>query len=91
MMYLNWPHSMVSGTRNFFLSMSGRSERGCLSIITGIRSGYLAMIRRASALLFSNEEGSKEKTMMEIVYQRQARQRTDRPGGFGKEVDERRK
>ncbi len=34
--------------------MSGRSERGAFSQITGMRSGYLARIRRASADRFSN-------------------------------------
>merc|ERR1719149_179685 len=52
-MYLNSPQSIVPGTKNFFLSMSGRSDREAFSQITGMRSGYLARIRRASALRFS--------------------------------------
>eukprot|EP00418_Pyrodinium_bahamense_P097442 CAMPEP_0179039434 /NCGR_PEP_ID=MMETSP0796-20121207/15139_1 /TAXON_ID=73915 /ORGANISM="Pyrodinium bahamense, Strain pbaha01" /LENGTH=76 /DNA_ID=CAMNT_0020735767 /DNA_START=344 /DNA_END=574 /DNA_ORIENTATION=- len=49
---------MVPGTRNFFFSMSGRSERGAFSQITGMRSGYLAKMRLASALRFSNGTAS---------------------------------
>merc|ERR1740121_3464042 len=54
MMYLNSPQSIVPGTKNFFLSMSGRSERAAFSQITGIRSGYFARILRDSALRFSS-------------------------------------
>ena len=42
-----------AGTRYFFLSISGISERSAFSQITGTRSGYLARIRSASDLRFS--------------------------------------
>eukprot|EP00411_Alexandrium_monilatum_P117705 CAMPEP_0175666742 /NCGR_PEP_ID=MMETSP0097-20121207/17741_1 /TAXON_ID=311494 /ORGANISM="Alexandrium monilatum, Strain CCMP3105" /LENGTH=41 /DNA_ID= /DNA_START= /DNA_END= /DNA_ORIENTATION= len=40
---------MPPGTRNFFFSMSGSSERGAFSQTTGMRSGYFARMRLASA------------------------------------------
>ena len=42
-----------AGTRYFFLSMSGISDLGSFSQITGTRSGYLLRIRSASSLRFS--------------------------------------
>eukprot|EP00401_Gymnodinium_catenatum_P021091 CAMPEP_0117551314 /NCGR_PEP_ID=MMETSP0784-20121206/49130_1 /TAXON_ID=39447 /ORGANISM="" /LENGTH=83 /DNA_ID=CAMNT_0005348355 /DNA_START=317 /DNA_END=564 /DNA_ORIENTATION=- len=44
---------MVPGTKNFFFSMSGKSDRGAFSQITGMRSGYFAKMRPDSATLFS--------------------------------------
>eukprot|EP00403_Amphidinium_massartii_P011186 CAMPEP_0178423464 /NCGR_PEP_ID=MMETSP0689_2-20121128/27702_1 /TAXON_ID=160604 /ORGANISM="Amphidinium massartii, Strain CS-259" /LENGTH=73 /DNA_ID=CAMNT_0020045059 /DNA_START=381 /DNA_END=602 /DNA_ORIENTATION=+ len=44
---------MVPGTKNFFLSISGRLDRGAFSQITGILSGYLPRILLASLLRFS--------------------------------------
>eukprot|EP00401_Gymnodinium_catenatum_P057241 CAMPEP_0117496656 /NCGR_PEP_ID=MMETSP0784-20121206/20771_1 /TAXON_ID=39447 /ORGANISM="" /LENGTH=55 /DNA_ID=CAMNT_0005291637 /DNA_START=409 /DNA_END=576 /DNA_ORIENTATION=+ len=38
--------------------MSGRSERAAFSQMTGMRSGYLAKIRPASALRFSKGTAS---------------------------------
>ena len=54
-MYLNSPHNMVPGTRNFFFSISGREffARAFRSTITGTLSGYLLKIRRDSEQRFS--------------------------------------
>ena len=56
-MYLNSPHSIVPGTRNFFLSISGSVDFAVFSTMTGIRSGYFESIRLASAALFSDVIG----------------------------------
>jgi hypothetical protein len=52
-MYLNSPHSIDPGTRNFFLSISGSVDLAAFSTITGILSGYFVNMRFASADLFS--------------------------------------
>ena len=56
MIYLNSPHSIDPGTRNFFLSISGSVDLTAFSTITGIRSGYFVSIRLASAALFSTKD-----------------------------------
>mmetsp|Transcript_9915 Transcript_9915/g.27673 ORF Transcript_9915/g.27673 Transcript_9915/m.27673 type:complete len:110 (+) Transcript_9915:392-721(+) len=61
--YLNSPQTIVPGTRNFFLSMSGRFDLGARVQTTGTRSGYFARMRRASELRFSNGSCS---TAMEL-------------------------
>ena len=53
MMYLNSPQSIDPGTKNFFLSISGKVDLADFSTTTGIRSGYLVRIRFASADRFS--------------------------------------
>jgi hypothetical protein len=53
MMYLNSPQSIDPGTKNFFLSISGKVDLAAFSTMTGILSGYLVRMRFASADLFS--------------------------------------
>ena len=60
----NWPTVKSAGTRYFFLSMSGMSDRSAFSQITGTRSGYLARIRSASDFLFSAEKQANVRKIM---------------------------
>ena len=53
--HVNWLTVRSAGTKYFFLSMSGMSERASRSQITGTRSGYLLRMRSASDLRFSGD------------------------------------